>query len=262
MKLLRRILLQFGLLFVFSNMALADSLITIPTRDNVTLSYWWMPREAVKANLILMSGGSGGIGYRDGIPQSDNFLIRSREHFASGNPLAKFNVALMGNSSDMRQLNPETRAKNEHVTDIAALVAHIRTQNSAPIWLVGTSQGTISAAAAGIALGNKIEGIIFSAPITLPLLVPTSLSQQPIHEIKVPAMVIFHEKDSCRTTRPEHGEAVLKRLSQSKPKKFLLISGGDSPSGEACQALHWHGFINMEAQAALVITNWILNPQP
>ena len=242
--------------------AIADELVVIPTREGVTTSYWWMPRDKAKANLVLMSGGSGGIGYRDGQPQSENFLIRSREHFATGNPQAAFNIALMGNSSDMRQLNPESRATSSHIADIAALVAHVRSQNLAPIWLVSTSQGTISAAAAGIALGNKIDGIVFSAAMTLPLLVPTSLSQQPIHEIKVPTLVVFHENDGCRTTRPEQGSMVLDRLSQAKPKKLLLLRGGSGPRGDPCQALHWHGFINMEAEAARVMTDWILKPQP
>jgi pimeloyl-ACP methyl ester carboxylesterase len=240
---------------------LADELIVVPTRADVTTSYWWMPRDAAKANLILLSGGSGGIGYRNGEPQSNNFLIRSRVHFATGNPTGAFNVALLGNASDMRQLDPSNRASPEHVADIAAVVAHIRAKSAAPIWLVGTSQGTISTAAAAIALGEKINGIVLSASYT-DFKTPTSVPQQAINKIKVPALVISHEQDSCRVTLPSDSKFIVEKLTAAPVKRLMLLSGGSNPTGNDCQAFHWHGFINMEAAASKAMTDWILNPQP
>ena len=244
-----------------SALAWADELIAVPTREGVTTSYWWMPRDAAKANLILLSGGSGGIGYRNGEPQSTNFLIRSREHFATGNPAGAFNLALLGNASDLRQLDPSNRVSPEHIADIAAVVAHIRAKSSAPIWLVGTSQGTISAAAAAIVLGEKINGVVLSAAYTS-FKAPTSVPQQAINKIQIPVMVIFHEKDSCRVTLPYEGKFIMEKLTAAPVKRLMLVSGGSNPTGNECEALHWHGFINMEVQASKVMTDWILNPQP
>jgi predicted esterase len=241
--------------------ASADELIAVPTRAGVSTSYWWMPRDTAKANLILMSGGSGGIGYRNGEPQSNNFLIRSREHFATGNPGGAFNVALLGNASDMRQLDPGNRASPEHFADIAAVVAHIRAKNTAPIWLVGTSQGTISAAAAAIALGDKINGVVLSASYTS-FKTPTSVPQQPLGSIKVPVLVISHERDTCRVTLPHEGKYIMEKLTATPVKKLILVNGGRDPTGNECEALHWHGFINMEAEASKIMTDWILNPKP
>jgi predicted esterase len=241
--------------------AVADELIAVPTRTGVTTSYWWMPRDNAKANLILLSGGSGGIGYRNGTPQSNNFLIRSRDHFAAGNPAGAFNVALLGNASDMRQLDPALRATPEHVADIAAVVAHIRAKSAAPIWLVGTSQGTISAAAAAITLGDKLSGVVLSAAYTS-FKSPTSVPLQAIDAIKVPVLVISHERDTCRVTLPHEGQYIIDKLTAAPVKKLMLVSGGHDPTGNECEALHWHGFINMEAQASNIITDWIVNPKP
>lgn len=241
--------------------ASADELVNLPTRSGVTSSYWWMPRDNAKANLILLSGGSGGIGYRNGLPQSSNFLIRSREHFATGNPDGAFNVALLGNASDMRQLDPDSRVRPEHVQDIAAVVAHIRARNNAPIWLIGTSQGTISAAAAGIELGEKISGLVFSAAYTA-FKTPTSVPKQAIEKIKVPVLVVFHEKDSCRVTRPDEAGYIIDKLKNASVKKLLLVTGGQDPTGDECEALHWHGFINAEASSSKAITDWVLRPSP
>jgi pimeloyl-ACP methyl ester carboxylesterase len=251
-----------GLMTLFSwTLSIADELVSLPTRAGVTSSYWWMPRDNAKANLILLSGGSGGIGYRNGTPQSNNFLIRSRDYFVSNDSKSTFNVALLGNASDMRQLNPALRAQSEHIQDIAAVVAHIRAKSSAPIWLIGTSQGTISAAAAAIELGDKVDGLVLSAAYTA-FKTPTSVPQQAIDKIRVPVLVVFHEKDSCKVTRPDEAKYIIDKLTQARAKKLMLLSGGQNPIGDECEALHWHGFIGAEAQAAKTITDWVLNPTP
>jgi predicted esterase len=255
----RCFLLCLGLL-AMSLPVLADELIVIPTRDGVTSSYWWMPRDNARANLILLSGGSGGIGYRNGTPQSNNFLIRSREHFATGDPHGRFNVALLGNASDIRQLDPSLRATPEHVADIAAVVAHIRAGSPLPIWLVGTSQGTISAAAAAISLRDKVNGVVLSASMTS-FKTPTSVPRLAIDQIRLPVLVISHEQDSCKVTLPSDGKYIMEKLLQAPIKKWILLAGGSNPVGNECEALHWHGFINMEAKAAQTIASWILNPQ-
>ena len=216
--------------------AFADELLVLPTREGVTNSYWWMPRINAKANLILLSGGSGGIGYRNGTPQSSNFLIRSREHFATGNPEGNFNVALMGNASDMRQLDPGLRARSEHVQDIAAVVAHIRAKNKAPIWLLSASCTAFKT--------------------------PTSVPKQAIDKIRVPVLIISHEKDRCNATRPDENKYIIEGLKNARVKKLVTSSGGHNPTGDECEALHWHGFINYEAQASKAITDWIIKPSP
>jgi Serine aminopeptidase, S33 len=245
----------------FCSLTVADELVNLPTRAGVTSSYWWMPRDSAKANLILISGGAGGMGYRNGAPQSPNFLIRSRDHFANGNPNGAFNVALLGNASDLRQLDPVLRARSEHIQDIAAVIAHIRAKNSAPIWLIGTSQGTISAAAAAIEMGDKVGGIVLSAAFTA-FKTSTSVPKQAIDKIRAPVLVISHEKDGCSVTRPDENKYIIDKLKNARVKKLILLNGGQDPTGDECEALHWHGFINFEAQASKAITDWIINPTP
>jgi alpha-beta hydrolase superfamily lysophospholipase len=235
----------------------ADSYISIPTRDGITSGYWWMQRDPAKANLVLLSGGGGGIGLQNGEPQSNNFLIRSRDYFAQ----AGFHVALLGNASDLRQLDPAKRATAEHIQDIAAVIAHIRARNSLPIWLIGTSQGTISAAAAAIRLGDAIDGLVLTASYT-DFSTPTSVPRQAIAGIKQPVLIMSHADDSCRVTRPHEASNIVNGLKQSRIKKLLIVKGGSDPKGDECQALHYHGFIGMEAQAVKLITDWITTPVP
>jgi predicted esterase len=245
-----------GLCAVSSSWA-ADSLIVLNTRSEVTTSYWWMPRDGATATVLLFSGGSGGIGYRDGEPKSGNFLIRSRDEFAK----AEFNVALMGNPSDMPKLTPAFRQSSEHFADVRAVVQDIRSRTPAPIWLVGTSQGTISAAASGIDLGSAIQGVVLTSTLSGQQ-VGGSVSDLALNQLAVPVLVHQHAKDSCKLTPPYLAARLIDKLTASPVKKYIEVDGGQNPTGPACEAFHYHGYIEMEPQAVAQISAWIKHPVP
>lgn len=235
----------------------ADRLIPLTTRADVTVSYWWMPRDGATATVVLFSGGSGGIGYRDGEPKSGNFLIRSRDEFAK----AGFNVALMGNPSDSPRLTPVVRQSPEHMTDVRAVVQDLRRHSAVPVWLVGTSQGTISAAAAGIDLGPAIDGVVLTATLTGQQF-GGSVSELPLNKLSVPVLVHQHAKDSCKITPPYLAERLLPKLTASPVKKYMEVDGGHNPTGPPCEAFHYHGYVGMEPEAVTQISSWIKNPVP
>jgi predicted alpha/beta-hydrolase family hydrolase len=235
----------------------ADQLLRVASRPDVSISYWWMPRDSARATVVLFSGGSGGIGYRDGEPKSGNFLIRSRDEFAN----AGFNVALVGNPSDMPQLNPVFRQSTEHMADVRAIVADIRQRSSAPVWLIGTSQGTISAAAVAIDMGTQINGLVLTATLTGQQF-GGSVSNMALERIQVPVLVHQHAKDSCKLTPPYLAERLVGKLSAAPVKKYMEVEGGQNPSGPPCEAFHYHGYIEMEAQAVAQIAAWIQQPVP
>lgn len=245
------------LVFACSTAFADDSLINIDTRPGVSLSYWWMPREGAKATVLLFSGGEGGIGYRDGKPQSNNFLIRSRDEFAK----AGFSVALLGNPSDARRITPSFRQSAEHIVDVRATLEQIRKSSNAPIWLVGTSQGTISAAAAAIALGDAVQGLVLTATLSGQQF-GGSVSGLALDKLKVPTLVYQHARDACKITPAYLAQALLPKMTQAPVKKYLEVDGGSEPTGNPCEALHYHGFINMEARAVQDIASWILAPSP
>jgi hypothetical protein len=100
-----------------------------------------MPRADAMATLVLLPGGAGSIGLRDGQPQSGNFLVRSRELFRAQG----FEVAIVGRPSDVNDLDDAFRASAPQVEDLRHVVEDLRRRSGRPIWLVGTSRGTVSA---------------------------------------------------------------------------------------------------------------------
>jgi pimeloyl-ACP methyl ester carboxylesterase len=245
-------------LLLWSSVGLAaDQLLRVASRPDVTISYWWMPRPLASATVVLFSGGSGGIGYREGEPKSGNFLIRSRDEFAK----AGFNVALVGNPSDMPQMSPVFRQSPEHMADVRAILADIRQRSAVPVWAIGTSQGTISAAAVAIDLGQQIDGLVLTATLTGQQF-GGSVSNMALERIQVPVLVHQHAKDSCKLTPPYLAERLLSKLTAAPIKKYMEVEGGQNPSGPPCEAFHYHGYIEMEPQAVAQITAWIQKPTP
>jgi pimeloyl-ACP methyl ester carboxylesterase len=237
--------------------AFADELVKLPTRQTEEITYWWMPHSQPRATLLLFSGGSGGIGYRDGKPQSGNFLIRSRDlFFAQG-----FNVALVGNPTDARQMSDRWRASPEHMADVRTIIADIQKQSAAPVWVVGTSMGTISAASVGIAMSDVIKGVVLTSSIT-GYSIGNAVPKLALERINVPVLVYHHKDDACRVTLPHETGWIMKKLDAAPIKRLMIVAGGSNPTGPECEAMHWHGFIGMEAQAVQDIAGWVLDPQP
>lgn len=248
-----------ALYFAWLSAHAADTLVTVPTRPGVTVSYWHMPRDNASATLVLLPGGAGSIGYRGGgQPQSGNFLVRSRELFAAQG----FNVAVVGRPSDVADMDTGFRASATHVEDLARVIDDLRARSATPIWLVGTSRGTVSAAAAAIALGpERMAGVVLTSSITAYKLrgaVPT----QALDRVRVPVLVLHHERDACASCAPHEVPLILKGLTRSPVKKLAWVSEGGPPRGDPCEAFHWHGYVGAEAQAVDTITRFVRAPAP
>lgn len=236
---------------------LADEAVSLPVRQGQKILYWWMPTPQARGTVLLFSGGAGGIGYRDGQPRSNNFLIRSREWFRAEG----FHVALIGNPTDKPQLDDAWRTSAEHLSDVQAVLADVRARAPQPVWLVGTSRGTISVAALGLGLGEGVAGLVLTAAITS-YQVAAAVPRQALDRIRVPVLIYHHRQDACRLTQPDETVYIERGLKRAPVVKRWLVEGGGPPTGDECEALHWHGFIGMESQAVQDIAGWMRQPRP
>jgi pimeloyl-ACP methyl ester carboxylesterase len=212
--------------------------------------------EAI-ATLILLPGGDAGSGkIVDGKPTSGNFLSRSRDLFASKN----FNILVLYRATDLSGLDFGYRISKEHIAELGKAIAYAKAEFGKPIWLIGTSRGTVSAAAAVIASAEgTVQGLVLTSSVTSKR--HGAIGTQNIAGIKVPTLVVHHKNDACKVCVPYEASRIVDGLKSASVKKFVLIEGGSDPEGDPCEARHWHGFINYEKETVKVITDWIKNPQ-
>lgn len=226
-------------------------------RGEARLPAYVMPNPNATATLILLPGGDAGTGkIIEGKPTSGNFLSRTRGEFHA----AGFNVIVAYRATDLSGLDYSYRISQEHVGELAKVIDYAKQNFGKPVWLVGTSRGTVSGTAAAISLGDsEVQGLVLTASVTSKK--TGAIATQNIASLKMPTLVVHHKNDACKVCVPHEASRIPSDLKSARFKKFVLIEGGSQPEGDPCEAKHWHGFINFEKETAKIVTDWIKNPQ-
>lgn len=239
----------------------AERLLEVDTRQDIEVPVFYIRNDGASATVVLLSGGQGGMGQIvEGQPTSKNFLVRSRQYFAE----AGLNVAVLGlpvNKKTGHQDFPN-RLSPEHLQDIRKVVEYFRAETGLPVWLVGTSRGTVSATAAAIDFGNELLGGVVLTSSIVSYKETGAVPRQDLHKIQIPVLVLHHENDLCAVCAPYETPNIIKGLKNAPIKKLTMVSGGEMPTGNPCEALHYHGFIGIEKTTVEIISTWIKNPVP
>jgi pimeloyl-ACP methyl ester carboxylesterase len=231
----------------------------IATREGVSVPIYTYWQAAAAATVVLFSGGGGGYGQigADGWPASGNFLIRTGKHWA-GYP---FNIVMVGRPSDGIDLSlGAVRIGKLHAADNLAIFKAIKRNSPLPIWLVGTSMGTISAAAAAIAdSDNLLAGLVLTSAITA-YKVSGAVPRQDLERIRLPTLVLHHDSDACWACQPSEAKQLAGQLKNAPIKKTIMVSGGSGATGNPCEPMHYHGYVGMQEATVDRIAAWILAP--
>jgi alpha/beta superfamily hydrolase len=226
------------------------------THDPITQSY--ILREAPDAigTLLLFTGGDGKLGMnvdqkQFGINRSTNFLVRSRHLFAS----LGFHVAVIDAATDFISCPSglgNLRLSTEHVSDIKTVIDDLRGRYPGlPVWVVGTSMGSVSAAQAAAALPHGSggpDGLVLTSSVTNAGSDPdfkTVLSVN-LEAITLPTFIISHKQDTCEATPPGDTKAIKNRLKSTHVIQTQAFSGGFPPLSVECEALSYHGYFGIE----------------
>lgn len=251
-------LLLASALFAAASAQAGGTVHRIETRPGIATTIFWEPAEPARATVLLLPGGDGGFGkVEDGRPTSRNFLVRSVPFFLARG----LNVAIFGRPSDSNGLDYADRISEAHLEDIRGALEFARQRSAAPIWLVGTSRGTVSATAAALRWPALAQGLVLSASV-VDRRKPGAVTTQDLGAIRMPVLVLHHSRDACGVCRPEDVPEIVKRLTQSRVRSLVMLDGGAEPRGDPCAALHWHGFVGLEEKAVGVMADWIDNPRP
>jgi len=262
---LRLIALVFCVAWRFSLPDVASSqqeIVTLQTRPGVTQSYFLtsVPKD-LGAVAILFSGSGGLIQLRseNGQPKFNqgNFLVRSRAEFVKRGVVA----GILDAPSDQQGgwgMTDEFRLGEMHFVDVSAVAGDLAKRfPGTPVFLVGTSRGTISAAATGARLGEGVAGVVLTSTMFRPASRKSKepgpgLSKFDFATIKAPILFVHHASDQCDVT--PYSDAA--RLSDQYP--LISISGGAPPQSGPCDAFSAHGYLGKESETVEQIVNWML----
>jgi len=242
--------------------AWSETAVEIPTRPGVTQRFMLEVPEHPVASVILFAGGNGALQITpDGKLGGGrgNFLIRTRALWAARG----FVVVALDAPSD-RQQEPFLsgfRQTPEHAADIRATIAWLREHYKLPVWLLGTSRGTQSAAFAvttlprsegpdGLVLTSTILNDNKSRPVTA----------MELGAIRIPTLIVHHRLDACKVCNPDYLSGLMQKLAAVPRKDLILVDGGVT-EGDPCEAKAYHGFNGIEGTVVDAVAKWILEPQ-
>ena len=253
-----RICLSVGLALGFTGGALAASTVDLPASGGGKQRVLYIQPANPAVALILFAGGDGIIKLgTDGTPAAGgNFLVRTRDAWVKQGMA----VAIPDVPDNQRNLfNHRTTA--DYAGDIGQIAAYIRTQTKAPIWLVGTSQGT-NAAVGGASRMTKgeIAGVVLTSTLTRPGGKPElkeTVFAANLAAINVPVLILSHTGDQCNLTPPADNANVKAALKGSPKVEVQTVSGGLPPISPACEAKAEHGFYGIEDQVVAQVSGWI-----
>jgi len=238
-----------------------QKVVDIATRPGVTERMLVLSSPSPKAAVVLLAGGHGGLQmFANGSMKwgEGNFLVRTRQMFADQGLL----VAVVDAPSD-RQSPPFLggfRQSAEHAADLKAVVAWLRETAKVPVWLVGTSRGTQSAAyvATQLAGPDGPDGVVLTSTI-LSDDKGRPVPAMPLDKLRIPVLVVHHEQDGCKLCAFADMPSLMAKLDKA-PRKQLLAFKGGTTRGDPCEAFAYHGFNGLESDVVQQIAAWITTP--
>jgi pimeloyl-ACP methyl ester carboxylesterase len=220
------------------------------------------------ASVVLLTGGNGVLNLNvagDARDSQGNFLIRSARRFLN----ARLNVAMLDSEPAFAAPSGLTnqRLTQAHADHLAQVIAVVRNQwPGKPVWLVGTSNGTLSVfnAAARLTGGALPNGIALTSTVTQSD--PNGemgqvLGANPsLAGIQVPTLVMWHQNDSCFVTPAAAAVNVFNGLTNvpvAKKAQAIISGGRPNVAVTACGAFHHHGYNGVEQKAVMAIVEFI-----
>lgn len=260
----------------------ASIIIKIEPRKGVVQQFVLIAPENPVASIILLPGNNGRLELSDlfgGISigwLDKDFLVRNRDAFAKYGLM----VALMDAPSDkqsggrdvsggvnvMTQRNEMFRMSNEHAQDIIAVAEHLKKMANIPVWLIGTSMGTISATNACIRSKGAIDGLVLTASKTqttpewgsLHNSHPNAIINMELQKILTPTLIVHHREDTCDSSSPEFVPKIKEGLTNAAKTEVVYFSGG-KPASAGCHPSGAHAFYGIDHDVLRTITSFILS---
>ena len=252
MKLWCSIITSVFTVLAYCSVAISEEFKTIKTREDVSIAFIKnTPVTEIKAAAVLFAGGDGiiDVDVDNKFVGSSNFLVRSRRLFA------KFGVLTITPDvpSDMDGGVKNDRGNSDYQSDIASLIKEIRKSTDKPIWLIGTSRGSITVSYHAAAL--NVQGVVLTASVTTGN--HDTVFGGNLEGIKVPALVVNHENDQCWVSPAYGAKEIISALTSASKKQTLLYTKGKAGDPDDCGPISPHGFLGIENRVVNDITNWM-----
>ena len=217
-----------------------------------------------RATLVMLPGGTGEVGIdRDGvIAHRDNFVVRTRLLWTARGYAVLIPDAVGG--ADLRGV----RSFQAYGVLVGRMVEYARRLASAPVVLLGTSQGTIAATNGAASVAHDADPAVLAALVLTETVSRAGrLSAETVFDahpslVRVPTLIVANQDDACDVAPPQAAERIAAAFTTAPRVDVAKVSGGIRRSDQACGSRSPHGYDGIAGRVVDLIDTWLSGLAP
>lgn len=230
---------------------------TIETRPGFTIDVLIDVPVGARVLVLLLEGGQGLL-----LPGSKGFAHKAYPILLRQGVAAALMDAPTDPNGFRGGLDPGFRESQAHLSDIDAVVRALKLHYGSPVWVLGTSSGTRSAAAYAMLHSKELAGVILVSSSTDPPFGDPIQKLTGIETVSVPLLVISHLGDRCVGSPPDGAAKIASAATGSPAAVAMLFTGGLNTGIAACGVETHHAFYGIEEDVVSTVVDFILRQTP
>lgn len=233
----------------------AERVVDLPLGTGGKQRVLYLAPPSPRAIIVMFPGGAGDVGLgADGVVRhDDNFVIRTRSLW-----VARGYAVVIPDTIDRANLRG-IRSSTKYASVVGKLVRFARAQSAGPVFLLGTSQGSIAAASGSShAEPGTLAGLILTESVSRLGASHETVFDAGLEDIRIPTLIVANRDDRCEVATPQDAPKIAAAMTRSPDVSIVEVEGGANVSGRDCGSRKPHGYYGIEAQVVETIDDWIV----
>jgi hypothetical protein len=214
-------------------------------------------KHEAKGIVIMFAGGTGELDIDNSghVKNAKNFVVRSSDLWRERG----YGIVLVDALDHQSMRGQRRSAAYAEIT--GKIVAFAHEQASVPIWVLGTSQGSIAAMNAASHAGQtQLAGLILTESVSIPGGSHETVFDAHPDNVRVPALVVANVDDQCKVALPLMAQEIAQSIRHASAT-VLIERGGVRRSRDECASLSPHGYYGIEEKVVDDIVAWMQKTQ-
>ncbi|MFC0577781.1 alpha/beta hydrolase [Paraburkholderia solisilvae] len=216
------------------------------------------PKAGMRGIIVMFPGGADEIGIeRDGaIRSGDNFVVRTRELWAR----RKYGVVIV-DAIDHRSMRGQ-RSTAEYAAVTQTILGFAHSLSNVPVWVMGTSQGSIAAMNAASHAGpGELAGVVLTESVSVVGKSRETVFDAQPQDVRAPALIVANRDDRCWVAPPSMANEIAHAMRNAQPT-VLFEQGGVARSSNDCGSRSPHGYWGIDEKVVNDIDRWMQDVSP
>jgi hypothetical protein len=210
------------------------------------------PKSSV-GTIVMLPGGAGNVSIdaNGDLAHDKNFVVRTRDQWLLRGYALVIPDAV--NGQNMRGV----RSSPEYARTVQTLVDFAHTEMPGPVFLLGTSQGSIAAVNGAAHLSTQaLAGVVLTESVSRQSNSGETVFDASPDRVTVPTLIVANRSSACRVAPPEDAPLIATMMTHAPEVNVLYVEGGVTRSSD-CGSESPHGYFGIEDQVVDKIANWL-----